>query len=218
MTTLAETTPCDSATLTANKRKAALPTLLERAESLHYFAIEGPKLSTFDRGLYRILKWFTPLEECIAEVIALNNLPVAKVVKILTYWVKIHNYLAKTWPKDTFEVLYGFQSDITETIPVVSRINCQLPNASNLDPEWQHLVGYMANKGYKFEASAVDSISSGKRRNEFGNEAGRLKRRRNCFICAGSHVVKNCPEPRNEAVIGQNWREYMEGREEARVY
>lgn len=102
------------------------------------------------RSIYELsLCQMTNAEGHFLDLMALNKLNYDQIKEILTYWVKVHNYLRSIWPPNTFrDDLFGFKCDITEAEKVNPSVNPDIPTASNVVAELTAVGTKMLAKGY----------------------------------------------------------------------
>lgn len=163
------------------------------------------KLGDFERyPIDLALCNLTHTESVFLELALLNKLNTIQIKEILTYWVKVYNFLHSTWPPETFKDLYGFKSVITEVQAVVSPLNARLPHATNITAEWYAVLDFMALKGYTVSRTSLKRLNKDKKPFNLVNKwkfkdrhMARKKpclpsKRYKCFNCKGNHFLDDC--------------------------
>lgn len=167
-----------------------------------------------------VLCKMTITEYLFLDIVEKNNLNPDQITEMLTYWVKVHNYLRSIWPPKYFQDLYGFESDEKSMEKISVPVDPRIP-ITNGPTEWKAISRKMKSKGYKInpitvvakpEKRPIQPVNLVNKLREVKSShqppsAKRFKfdgNRFKCFNCGGPHPMRECPEERNDSAIAVN--------------
>lgn len=123
--------------------------LSDRAQFLEKLAMQIKYKDYLMMAVERDVRKITPTEYALAELVATERLDSVHLEEILTYWVKIHNFLRKFWPLELFhEKSFHFVSDITALEMFFPRLFPGSQYATNDIEEAEEVFSFILKRGY----------------------------------------------------------------------